>query len=225
MSIRDYHDRDYDLDDFPYRRPAISSWIAAAAVAFAFFTLGGFIKTYRQLEALREESRQEIEELRRNVKRLQAQPSAPAPARRPAFEVDRLPDVAPRRNAATRRPDAGGEGGSPLRPARAAPDLSRMAALDKETEKRGVNVVFGNRNPDGGIPEASQVISVSAPKTLMVEGGRDLGRRERDRLALYRDGNWIADIRVVEVFDTMSSCEILLSTSPPQPGDSARRAP
>ena len=48
-------DDDYDYD-FPYAKPPVSAWIAVASVALAVFVLGGFIKTYRQLESLREES-------------------------------------------------------------------------------------------------------------------------------------------------------------------------
>ncbi|MCC8167665.1 MAG: hypothetical protein LIQ31_16380, partial [Planctomycetes bacterium] len=71
--MRRYSDPDTDEDHFTYGRPSLPSWIAAAAVAFAFFLLGGFIKTYQQLEALKEESRREISELRESMRRLQAQ--------------------------------------------------------------------------------------------------------------------------------------------------------
>lgn len=65
-----------------YGRPSVSAWVAAASVAFAFFLLGGFIKTYRQLESLREESRREIAELRESVRRLQTvQPPQPTASR------------------------------------------------------------------------------------------------------------------------------------------------
>ncbi|MCD8351512.1 MAG: hypothetical protein LUC93_12970 [Planctomycetaceae bacterium] len=84
-----------------YGRPSVSAWVAAAAVAFAFFLLGGFIKTYRQLESLREESRREIAELRESVRRLQiVQPSQSTAGRtQPRFTP--LPQAAGRRETDT----------------------------------------------------------------------------------------------------------------------------
>lgn len=215
----DYREHDPDLDDFPYKRPAVASWIAAIAVAFAFFTLGGFIKTYRQLESLREESRREIEELRQNLKRLQSTRQAAAPERPRRQDLSSLPAA---KEWPTR--DAGAPPRSVPRPNSAALDLSRLAMEQGETKSRsGVSLEIGNKSPDDPLALLQkQVISVSAPKMVMVEGGRDMGRAERMRLALYRSGSWIADVRVTEVFDTMSSCEILHSTTPPQPGDSVR---
>lgn len=72
----------------------------------------------------------------------------------------------------------------------------------------------------------AQVVSVStAHKRIMVEGGRDLSLGEGERLELVRDGRWIADLRVVDVFDYQSSCEVLHATIAPIPGDTVRRPP
>lgn len=222
MSIRDYRDHDSDLDDFPYRRPAVASWIAAVAVAFAFFALGGFIKTYRQLESLREESRREIDELRQNIKRLQTSQTTQPVSRAPRRNLETLPDVAnlPRTRTMPERARR-----STLRPESAPVDLSRFTAAQDEANARSrLNMEIGNKsNADPLAARQLQVISVSAPnRMVMVEGGRDVGRSERARLALYRAGTWIADLRVTEVFDNMASCEIVHSNTPPEPGDSVR---
>ncbi len=89
---------------FTYGRPSTPAWIAAAAVAFAFFLLGGFIKTYRQLEALRDESRQEIADLREAIRRLQAQATSTAPIRpaTPLAHLEPIPPAAVRYERATR---------------------------------------------------------------------------------------------------------------------------
>lgn len=219
--MRDYRDQDRDLDDFPYRRPAVSSWIAAIAVAFAFFTLGGFIKTYRQLESLREESRREIEDLRQHLRRLQAaraSPGAPEPRRR-VYEA--LPEVP----GGSRRPGEAGRGSASSRPDAADRpfDLSRYALTGESRSRGKLNLEIGNRSPEtpAGLADC-RVISTAGQKTVMVEGGRDVGRGERTRLALYRGGTWIADVRVSEVFDNMASCEVLHFTLPPEPGDRVR---
>lgn len=72
MKKRLQDSRNKSLEDslLTYGRPSVSAWVAAAAVAFAFFILGGFIKTYRQLETLQEESRYEVAQLRETIRRL-----------------------------------------------------------------------------------------------------------------------------------------------------------
>jgi hypothetical protein len=179
--------------------------MAAGAVAFAFFVLGGFVKTYWQLENLREESRREIQELRASLAALRGQPAAgPRPG-----GMSPLPPA--RRTYFPGRPiGSGGE-------ARAAPETRPPPA-----EREGA-LAF-RRLGDGTAAEAAasfQVISVSE-KRLLVEGGRSAGFSEGMRLELSRNGRWIADSRIIEIFDSMSVCEILHATQPPLPGDSAR---
>lgn len=72
-----------------YGRPSTSAWIAAAAVAIAFFLLGGFIKTYRQLEAVREDARLESAELRETIRRLRDELAPGRYAAKPAQYVER----------------------------------------------------------------------------------------------------------------------------------------
>lgn len=244
--MREYR-RDESGDPFPYERPHLSAWIAAVAVAFSFFLLGGFIKTYRQLDALREESRKEIQELRDMIKKLQpqagaaasrqstpwmthlpqpsmSQPSMPQPAGAPR-QTPRIEESAA---AVERRPEA-------LRP----PETPRLPAADSEAGDTKLTYEWGwkskSASPDaasgglkagvrpGGAGSLSQVISVaSAQKKLMVEGGRNIGLEDGGRLELARGGRWIGDLRVLEVYDNMASCEVLHSILPPQPGDSVR---
>ncbi len=69
----------------------------------------------------------------------------------------------------------------------------------------------------------SQVVSVSAAnRRIMIEGGRDVDLVEGARLELCRDGRWIADLRVQDVFGNQSLCEVLHATVTPQPGDTIR---
>ncbi len=226
---------------FPYGRPSVSAWVAAASVAFAVFLLGGFVKTYRQLDQLQEESRREIADLRDSLRRLQSRlAAAPAAAR------SRLPSIgAAARPAQTAGgPQQGAPSGVPdpqtdpryrLRPERAAnANESTVAALpsfdDPEQQQRGIRYEWGRTSgakpsrmleTAGGAP--SQVVSVSgANRMVMIEGGRDLNLAEGARLELVRDGKWIADLRVQDVFGNQSSCEVLHATMTPQPGDTVR---
>ncbi|MCD8138839.1 MAG: hypothetical protein LUE17_03510 [Planctomycetaceae bacterium] len=229
-----------------YGRPSVSAWVAAAAVAFAFFLLGGFIKTYRQLESLREESRREIAELRESVRRLQTvQPPPPAVSRsQPRFTP--LAQAAGRREtdnpgfSQSLQPTpsssmmSAASAASSLRPAgRETPRLLEEAMLSEYgdgQERPRYQVGRRGSGDNGQLLSATggpaQVVSVStAHKRIMVEGGRDLSLGEGERLELVRDGRWIADLRVVDVFDYQSSCEVLHATIAPIPGDTVRRPP
>lgn len=247
MSLKQYHDPEQDPDpevgrkQLSYSRPTHSSWVAVAAVAFAFILLGGFIKTYRQLQDLQEETRHEIAELRKTIRRLQtAPPATPAQqrSRMPVLGANGRQEQDPERIAraerlsrqvaetlpagrdAYRSEDAGNANES---------TIADLPAFD-DPEPRGIRYQWGRRSgvqttrallsPSGG---PCQVISVSGGnKRIMIEGGRDLSLTEGARLELCRDGRWIGDLRVVDVFDNQSSCEVLHATHPPEPGDTVR---
>lgn len=254
--MRDFHEKTRDDSLLTYGRPSVSAWIAAAAVAFAFFILGGFIRTYRQLETLREESRYEIGELREAVRRLreerallaaagvgqtrggvngsaQQQPRLQAlpPSRREGGYVVTPPKLDERqlqflrggeqslpqeRGAAALRP--GGEG--PLRGVFAEPMVERPRYQIGRSYEGGENRLL---SVSGG---SCQVISVSNDrKRLIVEGGKDIGLGQGARLELCRDGRWMADLRIVDVYENQSACEVLHATAEPMPGDTIRRAP
>ncbi|MCD7897394.1 MAG: hypothetical protein LUG50_12085 [Planctomycetaceae bacterium] len=259
--MRRYSDPDTDEEHLTYGRPSLPSWIAAAAVAFAFFLLGGFIKTYQQLEALKVESRREISELREAMRRLQAQsqtavrqpmsrlvPLPPAERRdsrgyydytRQAYQdapVSRPPLPTPASSppsvAGAAGPSGAGTGGPAVRPrdfAAVRPDL--LGATDDERDRPRYQI--GRRSPDDGsgilttlAGGSCQVVSVSTTHNrIMVEGGRDIGLAEGARLELVRNGRWIADLRILDVFDNQSACEVLHATQQPQPGDIVRRPP
>ncbi len=257
---------------FTYGRPSAPAWIAAAAVAFAFFLLGGFIKTYRQLDALRAESRQEIADLREAVRRLQAQSTSTVPVRpsAPLSQLEPLPSAPLRQQRPARparldqnrdlrqagRPEARFPSAeapfprqrnnpAPLRSAIAPPPASAAELVLRnlpagigfasEGETAGEDVRQMSPPARNGKPAAAdlppapggggyQVVSISnAQKRVMVEGGRDLGLGEGTRLELTRDGRWIADLRVVDVFANQSSCEVLQASLNPEPGDTIRR--
>ncbi len=222
--MRDYRGTENE-DHFPYGRPSGSAWIAAAAVAFAFFVLGGFIKTYRQLEAVREESRREIRELRQVVDGLRSSGmDSPRPA---ASRLPRLPQAI--RQTASRPVEP-----LPIRRAPLPDELQSAVAPSRphlppglDEERPGITYEFGRKSsPDPREAlrrEHLQVVSVAGPqKRLIVEGGRDIGLREGSRIELSRGGRWIGDLRVVDAYDTMSACEVLHATLPPQPGDLIR---
>ena len=241
MATKQYRNRDRERDgdvdedrdavpSFPYGRPSVSAWVAAAAVALAVFLLGGFIKTYRQLEQLQEDSRQEISELRDSIRRLQAQQAAaPAQAR------NRLPSLGTAARMERDQAAAASQQAprTQLRSEHAGnASESTIAALPSfdDPEPRGIRYQWGRTSgaqasrtlatASGG---PSQVVSVSgANKRIMIEGGRDVNLVEGARLELCRDGRWIADLRVQDVFGNQSSCEVLHATQPPQPGDTVR---
>ncbi len=265
-SMRRYSDPDTDEDHFTYGRPSLPSWIAAAAVAFAFFLLGGFIKTYQQLEALKEESRREISELRESMRRLQAQgqtavrqpvprltPLPPAERRdvRQYYDYTRqsyqeqpvtrppLPTPSPppalagatgqRGGALSSGPVGAGTTARPRDFGAVVPDL--LGATDDDRDRPRYQI--GRRSPDDGSGilttlsgGSCQVVSVSTTHNrIMVEGGRDVGLTEGARLELVRNGRWIADLRILDVFDNQTACEVLHATQQPQPGDIVRRPP
>lgn len=231
--MRDY--RDSDLDDFSYSRPSVSAWIAVVAVAFAFFMAGGLIKTYRQLEEVREENRREIQELRQTVKKLQgtAPEDAAAPVRpsgrrsRPLPQATRVPrervrpetDASPRRAAGAERPSGTARAES-LRPYPEEPE-----GEDDDRPK----VSIGRKSPvDAFAAQRAnmQVIAVStAQKRVIVEGGRNVGLSEGTRLELTRRGGWIGDLRVIDVYDDKAACEVLHANQTPEAGDGVRVAP
>lgn len=215
-------DRDA-VPHFPYGRPSVSAWVAAASVAFAVFLLGGFIKTYKQLEQLQEESRNEIAELRDSIRRLQVQQAVnQSPSR------SRLPSLASAASAQP-QPDPRAQY-RPERPSTAIDPAPIALPTYEEPEQRGIRYQWGRTSgaqPSRTLATASggpsQVVSVSgANKRVMIEGGRDVGLAEGARLELCRDSRWIADLRVQDVFGNQSSCEVLHATQPPQPGDTVR---
>lgn len=205
-----------------YGRPSTSSWVAAGAVAFAFFMLGGFIKTYVQLEELREESRREINWLHDSIRRLEAEMTAAGRQMEtppPAYRVQPLPPARRERQEYRREPE-------PMR----EPPPPEFGEYADEAEPVRPRVQFGRRSAEesrqiiAGTGAPSQVVSVSgANKRLMIEGGRDIGMSEGLRLELCRDGRWIGDVRILDVFDNQSSCEVLHTTVEPLPGDTVRR--
>ncbi len=254
---REEPEEDKELSVITYGRPSLSSWVAAGAMAFAFFILGGFIKTYMQLEELRDESRREIDALHESVERLRAQmapagrprQAAPAyravepmpPARRDRREYWREEEAPPPRETApspargSLRPET-----APRQPQYAAPDayqrfdgepLQDLLEYPEEAARETPRVQFGRRSNEesrqiiAGSGTPSQVVSVSGVnRRVMIEGGRDVGINEGLRLELCRDGRWIGDLRVLDVFDNQSSCEVLHATLAPLPGDTIRRS-
>lgn len=226
MGIRDY--RDSDLDEFDYgRRPSGSAWLAVLAVAFGFFMAGGFIKTYRELEEARESHKKEVQELRQTIKALQhpsgvdnTHSSGAAPrGARPLPQASRVrqrlrPESEAARRTVSTRPPSGESGTSSL--------YRESEGEDEERPK----VVIGRRSPEDAFASQRanmQVISVStAQKRVMIEGGRDMGITAGERFGLYRSGKWIGDVRVVDVYDDKSACEVLPSTQTPEPGDRVR---
>lgn len=227
-----------------YVRPSSSAWIATAAVIFAVFILGGFIKTYRQLEDLRDESRQEIDELRESLRQLQAQVVAGerqarqgqgyrVPSLPPARRDRRGPDEYWQSETGGRESPQSRQHGA-LRP-EDAPRAGTSTALSDfsdydETEEKKPRVQFGRRSNEesrqllGSSGTPCQVISVSnGNKRLMIEGGRDLGLVEGGRLELCRDGRYIGELRILDVFDIQSSCEVFHSSVEPRPGDTVRK--
>lgn len=231
-----------DPDDLiPYRRPSVSAWVAVAAVAFAVFTLGGFIKTYLQLEQLRDDSRREIGELRAQLDTLRlANRIAAVPSARAVASARTLPEPTLRPAERRLRP-AGRAGSAPLRtptdPARVMAEAEDLCLTDGENGKGNrVTYTFGRSSAapaetlalgddfESPVPAfRGEVVAVNnSQKRLMAEGGRDVGLELGARLELSRQGRWIGDLRVLEVFDSMSACEVLHSTQTPEPGDTVR---
>ncbi|MCL2000926.1 MAG: hypothetical protein FWG74_05790, partial [Planctomycetes bacterium] len=169
--------RTEDEEHFSYGRPTGSAWIAAVAVAFAVFILGGFIKTYRQLEIVKEESRREIRELRQILDSFRAydmNPSQPAGARMP-----RLPQTL--RQTYPRGAEPSSVRRTTLSDAiQTTTPSSRTLLPEIELERQGITYEFGrksNPEPRGETVrrEQIQVVSVAGPqRRLLVEGGRDI---------------------------------------------------
>ena len=234
--------RDYERDEaLGYRRgygnPSAAAWVAAVSVAFAVFVLGGFIRTYRQLESVRAETKHDIQELRKALDALQNNPAAPDAQAR----ARRTPQVAEPRPAEPASPivdpalsEAEGRSlpvpGSGLWNEEAAgrreplftpsSGLSSFIPAERRKPAEAAPAATPAKQPDAG---RIRVIAVNnGQKKIMVEGGRDLGIAEGGRLEMSRSGRWIGDLRVVAVFDNISACEILHSTTSPEPGDLVR---
>lgn len=247
-----YQERDDD-SLLTYGRPSASAWLAAAAVAFAVFVLGGFIRTHRQLETVKEESAREIAELRDSIRRLREDRAAMAASLHndPSRRQPRLQNLPPARQGYADGPRYDPppivpNGGAPARPAALRPEQNARQ-YQTETAASGIGLfddIQGvgpaerpryqlGRTFEGDddrlltvAGDPCQVISVSNDlKRLIVEGGRDLGLTEGSRLELRRDGRWAADLRILDVYDNQSACEVLHATVQPQPGDTVRRAP
>ena len=210
--MRDGREAD-NAEYFAYGRPSSSAWIAAGAVAFALFALGGFVKTYRQLETLREESRREIRELRAALDALRGQ----TPSARTAVPAKRLPP-ATRTDSGPIRPTKSPE--SAFAPIFPSPEDTGVSV--PETRLGSLGIEFGRKAaPATAEMRLFPVISASR-KRVMVEGGREDGLANGSRLEVSRAGRWIADARIIEVYDSLAACEILHAARPPRPGDAAR---
>lgn len=236
-----------DPSDFgqSYGKPSASAWIAALSVAFAVFVLGGFIKTYRQLESLKVESKNEIARLRNSIEKLRGEnlsraelvisPEATRIVPSSRFEQPRQRETLPGVHSAE-RPDPAPP------PARVKPPLGEnddFLTFETDDDKRipvikaasGLSSLVAAKDKPSPSPSVDpdaeagriRVIAVNnGHKKIMVEGGRDKGIAEGGRLELSRSGRWIGDLRVVAVFDNISACEVLHCTMLPEPGDLVR---
>lgn len=243
MSTRDY--RQYDPDDpSPYGRPSVSAWIAVAAVAMAIFVAGGYIKTYLQMEALREESRREIQDLRRRMdglrtsvagdKKRAARATSLPNVERPVIEANRQErppraDEAMARSTTTAPNTALGEVRTYLpemneTPSKVTYEFGRRSRpANANQAKGGFGDAFGGAAGAETIREQYQVVFVSIPqKRVMVDVGRNGGLEEGARLELFRQGKYICDLRVLEAFANQASCEFAHAPRPPEPGDTVR---
>ncbi|MDR3211006.1 MAG: hypothetical protein LBU79_03720 [Planctomycetota bacterium] len=235
---RDYRPDPYFIDPTPpsYRRPSTAAWVAAVAVAFAVFMLGGFIRTQQQLESIRTESRREIQELRENSLNLQRslesliatggvnRPLGQSRSAPPPVEVRRAEPEPPARPLETGLAEPYLPGLDPIGARRTESPLlasaSNLAGLAvNRAEARPARPAATNER-------RYRVIAVnSEQKILMVEGGRDSAFTEGERLELSRGGRWAGDLRVVTVFDNISACEVLHAVVTPEPGDYVRQSP
>jgi hypothetical protein len=229
-------DEEYDSESSGlgnnYGKPSRAAIIAGVAVAIAVFMFGAFIKTYKQLESARHESKtetavlkQEIESLKQNIAKGDAQhPPASAPlaaSRRetaipprvtseqeltnaPFPPVTAFTDEQPRENQVKTPMISAASGLSAFLSASKSRDAESPAK--QQSEENRIRVIAVN----------------SGQKKLMVEAGRDRGIAEGGRLELSRSGRWIGDLRVVAVFDNISACEVLHYTMLPEPGDVVR---
>lgn len=212
---------------FPYRKPSPSAWVAAVSVAFAFFALGGFFRTYLALEATREElahARQENETLKNEARRLRSLPVHAFPSAPPAAygRTRALPPAAridgrsPTESRAYDRRD----GAAPYRsgPPPAAWDEGAVTAPP------AVSVAPPSARTDNRLVRGEcRVVAVDyAGKRLHIDGGRDSGVRAGEILETHRSGERQAELRVVQVFDAMSVCEFVALKAGPVPGDRVR---
>ncbi len=199
-----------------YGKPSRAALIAGVAVALAVFMFGAFIKTYKQLDLVRNEAKsetavlkQEIEDLRQCITRGDTQLPPPATARRD--------NVIPPRAL-------------PLQEQAEAPLPENQSRTPTISAASGLSAFLSSKSKDAEPVSRQQVeenrirvIAVnSGQKELMVEAGRDKGIAEGGRLELSRSGRWIGDLRVVAVFDNISACEVLHCTILPEPGDVVR---
>ncbi|MCC8190758.1 MAG: hypothetical protein LIP77_09010 [Planctomycetes bacterium] len=197
-----------EADEFAFGRPPVSAWVAALSVAIMLFIAGGFIKTYQRLEAMREEHRREISDLREAVRRLQAAAGA-----RPASTIQPLPD-APRSSL---RPDPEG----PIPPATTT--AASVARSGLPVNPRSRTALARRGGPDDPAEPQRQVVALAPTRRrVLIEGGRDRDTATGARLRLYRNGIWIGDLRVEDVYDNQSSCEVIHALHDPVIGDVAR---
>ena len=234
--MRDY--RDYDHDHFfTYGRPSVSSWIAAAAVAFAVFVLGGFIKTYRQLEkahqqlektdkqliTLREESRREIRQLRTMLENLGTSNSTMDGyvGRSGSSRMRNEPGLGARHQEEGYRQTPASRSTA----ANSNSSLRYLAGL--EDTRPGLTFELGRRSDLSGQPQSHLMplrvhTRSNDSRQIMIDGGTEAGIEKNAGLEVFRDGRWVAELRVLEAFDTHSVCEITHAVSPPQQGDLIR---
>lgn len=225
---------------FPYRRLSQSALVAVVSAIFAIFVLGGLVKTYLQLDATRTElaqMRRENEALKDAVRRTRAR-SRPAYASAPEYyeRVRPLPSAPrdfeqslPGLRGPLREIDAGR---SPQRSAlavrRPPPYVEPPTRILPEDAAVSLPV-YGpaSRNSGEGPAEGGRkIVAVDyARKQLVVDGGRNVGVREGELLAVYRGRELLADLRVTEVYESMARCEFRHYAVEPVPGDLVRAAP
>ena len=226
---------------FTYGRPSMSAWIAGVAVACSFFLLGGFIKTFFQLE----DSRRSIALLKERVHKLETQLEAPKSGqqqRRPRSRRDRSPPLAV--NPGLRPPAPAYDAGPRVdwrddEPADPEPRAGALATLPEFPESRPgkISVSFGNTSGDGSalsplIRGECKVVAVDRRtdrEYVTIDCGYDdfesLGKdRNNRRLELSRDGAYIAEVNVLEVFAKQAVCEVVFKKNDqgPLPDDTVR---
>lgn len=213
------------------RRPTGSALIALIAVAVAIFVLGGFIRTYRQLGALREDYKRKTAELE-TLKRQQNRSGAFIPRRQSAMNLPPLPPanrrVRPARLPTVETPSGETGAWSEVKSSLQAGDPLPGFDLEEQPVSRRPTVRFGRRSGEGEGDGASggklRVIAASDEKKLvLVEGGRDHGMKRGEAMELSRDGTYFAEVRVAKVYDNQSLCEVTLGKFAPQPDDMVRR--
>lgn len=129
LGMREQDERHFD-DSFPYRRPSLAAYVAVATAMFAFIVLGGFIKTYRQLDMTRSElaqTRRENEALKDALRRSKSQ----------------------RRNAYSVRPDQSYQY-EPLRPLPSAVREPELSPPDPRSRARDAGTARSALRPDPG---------------------------------------------------------------------------